>query len=63
MSEIKWSDPTHFTDKHALSMTLRDYFAAKAMQVFINNPETEWDQDVQDAYAVADKMLKERTKE
>lgn len=63
MSEIKWSDPTHFTDKHALSMTLRDYFAAKAMQVFINNPETEWADDVRDAYDVADKMLKERVKE
>lgn len=63
MSEIKWSDPTHFTDKHALSMTLRDYFAAKAMQVFINNPETEWADDVRDAYDVADKMLKERNKE
>ena len=63
MSEIKWSDPTHFTDKHALSMTLRDYFAAKAMQVFINNPETEWADDVRDAYDVADKMLKERAKE
>ena len=63
MSEIKWSDPTHFTDKHALSMTLRDYFAAKAMRVFINNPETEWADDVRDAYDVADKMLKERNKE
>jgi len=24
--------PTYFTGEHALSMTLRDYFAAKAMQ-------------------------------
>ena len=32
MNEIKWGDPTYFTDKHALSMTLRDYFAAKALQ-------------------------------
>ena len=44
-------------------MTLRDYFAAQAMQVFINNPETEWADDVRDAYDVADKMLKERNKE
>ena len=43
-------------------MTLRDYFAAKAMQVFINNPETEWSSDVRDAYIVADKMLMERDK-
>jgi hypothetical protein len=25
--------PTYFTEDHALSMTLRDYFAAKAMAV------------------------------
>jgi hypothetical protein len=43
-------------------MELRDYFAAKAMQVFINNPETEWSSDVRDAYVVADKMLMERDK-
>jgi len=24
--------PTHFTNNHAVSMSLRDYFAAKAMQ-------------------------------
>ncbi len=24
--------PTHFTDNHAVSMTLRDYFAAKASE-------------------------------
>ena len=43
-------------------MLLRDYFAAQAMQVLINNPETEWDDDVRDAYAIADKMMKERDK-
>jgi len=37
MSEIKWSDPTYFTDKHALSMTLRDYFAAKALQGMLSS--------------------------
>lgn len=47
---------TDYTYFHG--MTLRDYFAAKALPVFLNNPETDWDQDVQDAYAVADKMLK-----
>ena len=29
--------PTYFTGKHALSMTLRDYFAAKAMQSIITD--------------------------
>lgn len=44
------------------NMTLRDYFAAQALKFFIANDETDWDQDVQDAYALADKMLKEREK-
>ena len=39
MNDIKWSDPTHFTDKHALSMTLRDYFAAMALQGLLANPK------------------------
>lgn len=43
-------------------MTLRDYFAAKAMMIFLANDETDWDDDVRDAYAVADKMLAERAK-
>jgi hypothetical protein len=43
-------------------MTLRDYFAAQAMQVFIANDETDMDQDVRDAYMLADKMLAERSK-
>ena len=29
--------PTHFTSKHTLGMTLRDYFAAKSMQGFMAN--------------------------
>jgi len=31
--------PTYFTGDHALSMTLRDYFAAKAMQGMLANPK------------------------
>ena len=49
-------------DFFEFGMSIRDYFAAKAMQVFIANNDTDWDQDVQDAYAIADKMLKEREK-
>jgi hypothetical protein len=47
-------------------MTLRDYFAAKAMQGFIANGALSADSDVlirevcSDAYAVADAMLKVR---
>lgn len=43
-------------------MTLRDYFAAVALQVYIKNDETDLDQDVSDAYLLADKMMKERDK-
>jgi len=51
-------DPTHGGD---LGMTLRDYFAAKAMQGF----QQEWVYDNSDeiaskAYALADAMLKAR---
>lgn len=49
-------------------MTLRDYFAAKAMQAFLSGHiahhghESHWpyDQMVYEAYAVADAMLKQR---
>ena len=57
--------PTFFTDAHAASMTLRDYFAAKAMQSFLLNqkpehtdePATYW---AQSAYEFADAMLEVR---
>lgn len=65
MSDIKTGGPAFplvAQNWHREGMTLRDYFAAQAIQVFLNNPETEWDEDVRDAYAVADKMIKERDK-
>ena len=45
---------------HRWGMTLRDYFAAKAMQVFLANDETSMGEDAQDAYMVADAMLEAR---
>jgi hypothetical protein len=39
-------------------MTLRDYFAAKAMQVFLQNPETDFREDAESAYLMAHHMLK-----
>ena len=70
MSDIKWSQqssPTYFTDKHALSMTLRDYFAAKMMQAWLTDPNVSWDNDhllraAENAYDAADAMLKARGK-
>jgi hypothetical protein len=60
--------PTYFTDKHALSMTLRDYFAAKAMQEILSSDKyvgligvNRYEQrTAEDAYKMADAMLKAR---
>jgi hypothetical protein len=62
--------PTHFTDNHAVSMTLRDYFAAKAMQAHVADGELVdacafMNKDFSDevariSYKMADAMLKAR---
>ena len=46
-------------------MTLRDYFAAKAMQAYLTADETGWDfyELASSAYTMADAMLKERSDE
>ena len=53
-----------FPFEHRGGMTLRDYFAAKAMQGFFERLRaTQYvphDQVAQDAYRMADAMLKER---
>ena len=45
-------------------MTLRDYFAARAMQALLSDPDWRQDMDIKDtalaAYKTADAMLKER---
>lgn len=44
-------------------MTLRDYFAAKALSGLVSNPN--WDESlevVEDAYRLADLMMEERDK-
>ena len=56
----------YFTKDHAVSMTLRDYFAAQAMQAFID--PNQWQSTVGEissevafnAYAMADAMMKAR---
>ena len=50
--------PTYFTSKHAISMTLRDYFAAKAMQALVE--KSYFDTTARLAYNMADAMLKAR---
>jgi hypothetical protein len=41
-------------------MTMRDEFAKAAMQVFLQNPETEFKEDAEAAYLMADHMMKAR---
>jgi len=55
--------PTYFTGEHALSMTLRDYFAAKAMQGIVSRGIVEQiplEVYANNAYKMADAMLKAR---
>ena len=65
--------PTYFTADHAVSMTLRDYFAAKTLagmvsefknltsyQKMVQEGETIAQYIAFDCYAIADAMLKER---
>tara|TARA_R110000868_G_scaffold114309_4_gene306310 strand:- start:6187 stop:6351 length:165 start_codon:yes stop_codon:yes gene_type:complete len=41
---------------------LFDYFAAKAMQIMIQNNDTQFDEDCEQAYHIANQMMKEREK-
>ena len=46
-------------------MTLRDYFAAKAMQAYLTDPDFVWKQNnyalaAKASYSIADAMLKQR---
>lgn len=44
-------------------LTLRDYFAAKAMQAIVSNTGGHWsDSESEQSYCIADSMLKERSK-
>lgn len=55
----------HPDPRHVMGMTLRDYFAAKAMQGWSANPIPQ-DSSIQDvaewSYRQADAMLRERAK-
>jgi len=58
------NEPAFPTDSHDYNyqgMTLRDYFAAKAMQAFISSPSLKDDADeyavAASAYKVADAMM------
>jgi hypothetical protein len=51
--------PMHDPNTHEFGMTLRDYFAAKAMQALIDK-EVFFDDVAESAYKVADHMLRVR---
>lgn len=62
--------PTYFTGEHALSMTIRDYFASKALQSIITDGKLgkllihdEYIKKVSEmSYEYADAMMKAREK-
>jgi hypothetical protein len=57
-------DPTTGLTNISTGMTLRDYFAAKAMNSLISDPDWRsdmvWHETAYAAYQMADAMLKER---
>lgn len=63
-SESLYPDGT-VSDPGSLGATLRDYFAAKAMQAYFTDPDVGFGSDVIDAgtraaYRIADAMLRAR---
>lgn len=61
-------DPDHCTHMDCKGMSLRDYFAAKAMQGHLSNPSVtnhpEYDRQglAVECYRIADAMISERNK-
>ncbi len=51
-----------FPDEGNYGISMRDYFAARAMQTMLgwDNDHTNWDSYAEDAYMMADAMLKAR---
>jgi hypothetical protein len=61
--EQRWPEPVYLTKDHAINMTLRDYFAAKAMQAIMTAGYWNWKEPGEDSarcYAMADAMIKAR---
>ena len=52
--------PTYFTSEHALSMTMRDYFAKEAMRFQTWFRDTDNEYSAKQCYKIADAMMKAR---
>ena len=65
INELPTAFPWMHKDLTCTGMTLRDYFAAKAMQAMIAEPSLKAtpEEFAQRSYMVADAMIKERGKE
>ena len=65
-TEERWPEPVYLTKDHAINMSLRDYFAAKAMVGILTatakRDDKNYDEDALAflSYTVADAMLKAR---
>jgi hypothetical protein len=59
---INSTDPNLVNPVKQNGMTLRDYFAAKAMQAILSNSDSPIEKITCWAYTAADAMLKEREK-
>ena len=59
---LHWVAPQgHSANENPQGMTLRDYFAAKAMQGIVNNSDAFWAGAAPLAYQYADAMMKVRS--
>ena len=63
-TEERWPEPVYLTADHAINMSLRDYFAAKAMEGMMADGQVTklvGDLDLaKTAYEMADAMMKAR---
>jgi hypothetical protein len=64
INEIPTAFPWTHKDVTCTGMTLRDYFAAKAMQAIVSRKDFEFDDTAwENAYDIADAMIKARGQE
>lgn len=60
--EIAWAQGADSNNTPLVGMSLRDYVAIEMLKVLITNDETTHEEDVECAFSISDKFLKEREK-